>query len=164
MDVPEFKFLDEAPYHKMDTAYEDNYWNDQGQSGIHGQGNVYADNDDHGHGNYEADTYELGYDQNRNEQGHNDTTIEKKTAGKKKSKWRFKSKNKKTKTVTKKRECCTQRLKKYLGIWSFFLVCIAIGIILMSVGVILPGVIIFLIGLGGIFCSGWCFRKCGSSK
>ena len=133
---------------------------------MHGQGNVYGDNEEN------TVDAELGYDRqdchreaqyivpNYADTDNQDGVATLSTENKK---WNWTPKTKKQSVViVQKRECCNQRLKRYLGIWFFLLLCLAIGVILMVVGVILPGVIIFLIGLFGILCSGWCFRKCSS--
>ena len=60
-----------------------------------------------------------------------------------------------------KKECCTSRLKRYLGIWLFFVVCIVIGIVIMSYADKWQnGLYVFLIGFLGLLCSSFCFRKC----
>merc|ERR1712154_207914 len=84
----------------------------------------------------------------------------------KKSKWGRKStKDDNDDDITiHKEKCCNARLKRYMSIWSFFVLCLAIGIVLMIINIIIPGLVIFLVGLGGLFCAGWCFRKCGSKK
>merc|ERR1712012_960290 len=78
---------------------------------------------------------------------------------------RVKPKNQKKKSdddiTIRKRECCSERIRKYLGLWFCFMLAIIIGILLMAEVSFNIGIIVFLIGFVGMFCSGFCYRKCG---
>eukprot|EP01083_Nonionella_stella_P218948 784676_1 len=151
----------------MNSAYDDNYWNDQGGGGVHGAGDAYGDSGmsnkpnwanepDYNDPKYNNNDWQKDPEQPKKEAPKKKESTSKK---KKKSKWGSGKKDDDV-TVDKTKQCCSPRVKRYMGVWLFFVIAMAIGIILMVISVIIPGLIIFLIGLAGLFCSGYCFRKC----
>merc|ERR1719464_1846211 len=131
----------------MDNAYGDSYWQDQGNTGVSGSANAYND---------AGQSHDPDWARDPEPQ-----PVHVKVDPPKSSK--NATQNKDSVTVRKQRTCCGQsgeRLKKYFGIWSCCLVLLFVGVLVMSYLTLLPGLIIFLIGLFGMMCSTWTFRKC----
>merc|ERR1711997_1363543 len=140
----------------------DNYWNDQGSGGVHGTGGAYADSGQSNEPKWAQD--EPNYDDPKynNNDWQKDDAVQIKTDPPKKASKTKKSKKKSDDDITiRKRECCSERIRKYLGLWFCFMLAIIIGILLMAEVSFNIGIIVFLIGFVGMFCSGFCYRKCG---
>merc|ERR1711997_344220 len=146
----------------------DNYWNDQGSGGVHGTGGAYADSGQSNEPKWAQDEPNYNDPKYNNDDWQKDDPVQIKTDPPKKasnttkkSKWGRKSKNDDDDVTIRKRECCSERLRKYLGLWLCFALAIAIGIIVMAEVSLNIGIIVFLIGFIGMICSSYCFRKCG---
>merc|ERR1740123_1273694 len=133
----------------MNDAYGDNYWTEQGQNGVAGGGNAYADS---GMNNNPSWANEPDPEQQ-------DIRTE---APPKKSSYKPQKAQTSNKSSGKSFCTCSERLKKYAGLWSCFFVMAFVGILLLiakNSGVSTPGLLIFFIGFIGFSCSWYSFCK-----
>merc|ERR1712228_291726 len=135
-------------------GYGDNYWTEQGQGGVAGGGNAYAESGNNSNPAWANEPEPEIQQQSNNDYATEDYAVE---APKKAPK-------KKSNAEKKSLSCCSERLKKYTGLWSCFFVMAFIGILLLIAnnnGVSTPGLLIFFIGFLGFGCSTYCFCKFG---